>query len=88
MARELTITVTDAQIDALKTRLANTRWPEAETPDDWSQGIPLSYTQEVVDYWLNSYDMQRLATRLNAYDNFITTIDGLDIHYMLSLIHI
>ncbi|MEE2784227.1 MAG: epoxide hydrolase [Pseudomonadota bacterium] len=82
MARELTITVTDAQIDDLKTRLANTRWPEAETPDDWSQGIPLSYTQEVVDYWLNSYDMQRLATRLNAYDNFITTIDGLDIHYM------
>ncbi len=82
MARELTITVTDAQINDLKTRLANTRWPEAETPDDWSQGIPLSYTQEVVDYWLNGYDMQRLATRLNAYDNFITTIDGLDIHYM------
>ena len=82
MARELTITATDAQIDDLKTRLANTRWPEAETPDDWSQGIPLSYTQEVVDYWLNGYDMQRLATRLNAYDNFITTIDGLDIHYM------
>lgn len=76
------IEVTDEAVADLRTRLAATRWPEAETPDDWSQGIPLAYTQEVVNYWLESYDMQRLAQRLNAYDNFTTEIDGLDIHFL------
>ena len=45
-------------------------------PDDWSQGIPLAYVQEVADYWLNSYDMNRLADRLNAFPHFTTTLDG------------
>ena len=80
--RPYQITITDEAVDDLRRRLAATRWPEAETPDDWSQGIPLAYTRSIVDYWLNDYDMQRLAKRLNAYDNFITAIDGLDIHFM------
>ena len=80
--RPIEISISSAQIDDLKARLSNTRWPEAETPDDWSQGIPLAYTQEVVDYWLNQYDMQRLADRLNPYNHFVTEIDGLDIHFM------
>ncbi len=80
--RPMTIEISDAVVADLKSRLANTRWPEAETPDDWSQGIPLAYTQEVVRYWAEEYDMQRLANRLNAYDNFVTELDGLDIHFM------
>ena len=77
----------EVQIDAsvvedLLARLNATRWPEAETPDDWSQGIPLAYTQAVVAYWRSDYDMQRLATRLNAYDNFLTEIDDVDVHFL------
>ena len=80
--RPFTIEISDAEIEDLRQRLAHTRWPEAETPDDWSQGIPLAYTQEVVRYWQTEYDMQRLANRLNAQPNFLTEIDGLDIHFM------
>ncbi len=80
--RPFTIDIPGAVIDDLRTRLIATRWPEAETPDDWSQGIPLSYTQSIVEHWLSSYDMQRLSTRLNAYDNFLTELDGLDVHFM------
>lgn len=80
--RPFTIEISDEVIDDLRQRLAMTRWPEAETPDDWSQGIPLAYTREVVEYWQSEYDMRRLANRLNAYDNFITEIDGLDIHFL------
>jgi pimeloyl-ACP methyl ester carboxylesterase len=80
--RPYTIELDDEVIEDLHRRLAATRWPEAETPDDWSQGMPLAYTQAVVDYWHNGYDMQRLATRLNEQPNFLTEIDGLDIHFM------
>jgi len=80
--RPFEITIDDSTVEDLQRRLGATRWPEAETPDDWSQGIPLSYTQAVVNYWRSEYDMQRLATRLNAYPNFVTEIDGLDIHFM------
>jgi pimeloyl-ACP methyl ester carboxylesterase len=74
--------ITDAQIDDLRARLANTRWPEAETVSDWSQGIPLAYTRELCEYWGDAYDMQRLATQLNRYEQFHTEIDGIDIHFL------
>ncbi len=80
--RPLTIEISADVIADLRTRLQMTRWPEAETPDDWSQGIPLAYTQALVKYWESDYDMQRLADQLNAYDNFLTEIDGLDIHFL------
>jgi len=54
----------------------------AETPDDWSQGIPLVYVQEVADYWLETYDMNRVADRLNAYPQFTTTLDGVEVHML------
>jgi pimeloyl-ACP methyl ester carboxylesterase len=77
-----TIDVPDAAIDDLRDRLARTRWPDAETVDDWSQGIPLAYTQELCDYWATDYDWRRFESALNAYDNFITEIDGVDIHFI------
>jgi pimeloyl-ACP methyl ester carboxylesterase len=76
------VEITDAQIADLRDRLARTRWPEPETVDDWSQGIPLSYTRELCDYWANEYDMQRLAARLNAFPQFHATIGDLGIHFL------
>lgn len=74
--------VDDKAIADLQQRLDLTRWPDAETPDDWSQGIPLAYTKEVANYWRNNYDYQRIATRINAYPQFTTNLDGLDIHFL------
>ncbi|MCP5178796.1 MAG: alpha/beta fold hydrolase [Pseudomonadales bacterium] len=80
--RPFTIEVSDEAIADLRARLARTRFPDRETPDDWSQGTPLAYMQELVRYWLHDYDHKRLANRLNAWPNFITEVDGLDIHFL------
>lgn len=76
------ISATDEQLDDLRRRLQNTRWPEAETPDDWSQGIPLSYVQEVCSYWVEKYDWRAREASLNRFDQFKTEIDGLGIHFI------
>lgn len=80
--RPFTIDVPDAAIDDLRDRLARARWPEKEAVDDWSQGIPLAYTQELCDYWATDYDWRRFESAINAYDNFLTEIDGVDIHFL------
>ena len=69
-------------IDDLLSRLRQTRYPNAETVEDWSQGVPLSYQQELVDYWMTNYDPSRVPNRLNQYDNFKTEISGLNIHFI------
>jgi epoxide hydrolase len=76
------IDVPDAVLDDLKERLARTRWPEAETVDDWSQGIPLAYTRELAGYWADGYDWRSREAALNRFDQFRTEIDGLDIHFI------
>ncbi|MCP3985014.1 MAG: epoxide hydrolase 1 [bacterium] len=76
------ISASDEQLDDLHRRLRNTRWPEAETPDDWSQGIPLAYTQEVCAYWAEKYDWRTREASLNRFDQFKTGIDGLGIHFI------
>jgi pimeloyl-ACP methyl ester carboxylesterase len=76
------VQITNAEIDDLRRRLEQTRWPESETVDDWSQGIPLAYTRELCEYWRTSYDMQRLADRLNRHPQFTTEIDGVEIHFL------
>jgi pimeloyl-ACP methyl ester carboxylesterase len=80
--RDFRTEITDAQIADLRDRLARTRWPEPETVDDWSQGIPLGYTRELCDYWATEYDLQRLADRLNAFPQFHATIGELGIHFL------
>lgn len=77
-----TIEVADDVLDDLRRRLHNTRWPEAELVDDWSQGIPLSYVREVCDYWADEYDWRAREAALNRFDQFITEIDGVDIHFV------
>ena len=76
------VRITDEEIAGLRARLAATRWPDAETTGDWSQGIPLAYLREVCDYWANHYDMRRVQRRLNALPQFRTVIDGLGIHFL------
>ncbi|MHA3021893.1 epoxide hydrolase family protein [Mycobacterium sp. BMJ-28] len=76
------IAVTDAELDDLSRRLAGTRWPEAECVDDWSQGIPLSYTRELAEYWAHGYDWRAREGALNRFAQFTTEVDGLDIHFI------
>jgi len=76
------IDVSDDVLNDLRWRLARARWPEAECVDDWSQGIPLAYTRELADYWANDYDWRSRETALNRFDQAVTGIDGLDIHFI------
>jgi len=68
----------------LRARLAGTRWPEAETVSDWSQGVPLGYLRELCRHWADGYDWRATEARLNRLPQFRTRIDGLGIH----LIHV
>ncbi len=76
------IDIHDDVLNDLRRRLRNTRWPDAEVVDDWSQGIPLRYVQDVADYWATGYDWRARERQLNRFDQFITEIDGLDIHFI------
>jgi epoxide hydrolase len=80
--KQFRIDVPAEVLDDLHARLAHTRWPEAECVDDWSQGIPLGYTQELAAYWADGYDWRSRQTALNRFDQFTTEIDGLDIHFI------
>ncbi len=77
-----TIAVPDEVLVDLKARLLNTRWPEAELVDDWSQGTPLAYIKEVCEYWANEYDWRAREKALNRFDQFVTTIDDIDVHFI------
>lgn len=75
------IDIDHRDIDDLRRRLTNTRWPEREPVDDWSQGVPLAYTRQLCDYWANEYDFG-FAERINAFPQFRMTIDGLGFHFL------
>ena len=70
-----------AELADLRDRLARTRWPEAETAADWSQGMPLAYAQELAEYWRDGYDWRATERRLAALPQYRLEIDGLAIHY-------
>src|SRR6516165_3519876 len=76
------ISVGDDVLGDLKARLRNTRWPEAELVDDWSQGIPLKWVQEICRYWAEEYDWRARETLLNRFPQFKTEIDALGIHFL------
>jgi epoxide hydrolase len=80
--RPFRVEISDVAIDDLGEWLARTRWPEKEPVEDWSMGIPLAYVQELPGCWAESYEMQRVADQLNRYEQFMTTIDGVDIHFL------
>jgi Epoxide hydrolase N terminus len=72
----------EAEIIELRRRVNATRWPERETVSDDSQGARLGMMQELARYWAGDYDWRKCEARLNALPNFITEIDGLDIHFI------
>lgn len=80
------IDVPDDVLDDLRQRIARTRWPEPETVAgadlDWSQGMPLSYARELADYWATEYDWRARERALNRFDQYLTEIDGLPIHFV------
>jgi epoxide hydrolase len=80
--RPYKIHTTDQELDDLKRRLRATRWPDAETVGDWSQGVPLSYVQQVCNYWANKYDWRKTEARLNAQPQFRAEIDGVGIYFL------
>jgi pimeloyl-ACP methyl ester carboxylesterase len=69
-------------LDSLRRRIAGTQWPERETVADQSQGVPLATMQELARYWATKYDWRRVEAKLNALPQFMTEIDGLDIHFI------
>jgi len=80
--RPFQIDIPDAALEDLVRRLENTRWPEKEPVDDWSQGLPLAYARELGDYWLQEYDWREREAYYNEFPQFITEIDGLGIHFI------
>jgi pimeloyl-ACP methyl ester carboxylesterase len=76
------VRIPEADVADLRARLAGTRWPEAETVDDWSQGIPLAYVRELCAYWADDYDVGQAERRFNVFPQFLTEIDDLDIHFL------
>jgi pimeloyl-ACP methyl ester carboxylesterase len=71
-----------ADLDDLRRRILATRWPEKELVNDQTQGVPLATIKALAKYWGTEYDWRKVEARLNSYPNFITNIDGLDIHFI------
>jgi pimeloyl-ACP methyl ester carboxylesterase len=80
--RPFRIDVPEADLTELRKRISATRWPDRETVTDDSQGVPLATMQELARYWATDYDWRKVEAKLNALPQFITQIDGLDIHFI------
>src|SRR5580765_2148648 len=80
--RPFRVDVPDADLEELRARIAATRWPEKEPVDDLSQGVQLATIQALARYWETEYDWRKCEARLNALPQFVTEIDGLDIHFI------
>lgn len=76
------VEVPPAEIDDLMDRLRRTRWPEPATVEDWSQGVPLQYLQQLCQYWMGEYDWNARQKYLNSFPQYRTEIDGLGIHFL------
>src|SRR5436190_19543778 len=80
--RPFHVNVPEAELTELRRRLSATRWPEKETVTDASQGVQLATMQKLAQYWATDYDWRKCEAKLNALPQFITEIDGLDIHFI------
>jgi pimeloyl-ACP methyl ester carboxylesterase len=76
------IDIRGEQIEDLRDRLRRTRWPDPAPVDDWSQGVPLAYLQDLSRYWAESYDWKLRQERLNSFSQYRTDIDGLGVHFV------
>ena len=80
--RPFTADVPEEELAELRRRIKATRWPSKELVEDRSQGVQLATIQELAHYWVNDYDWRNAEARLNALPQFITEIDGVDIHFI------
>lgn len=80
IVRPFAICIDDSELIDLRNRLIRTRWPQPESSPDWQQGVPLAWLQELCSQWRDDYDWRDLESRINAWPNVLTCIDGVDIH--------
>src|SRR5690348_10926771 len=80
--RSFQVNVPKADLTELRRRIKATKWPERETVKDASQGVQLATMQKLARYWSTDYDWRKVEAKLNALPQFITKIDGLDIHFI------
>ena len=80
--RPFHVEIPEEELDELRRRIAATRWPDRETVDDSSQGVQLAMLQELARYWAEDYDWRRCEEKLNALPQFMTEIDGVDVHFI------
>jgi hypothetical protein len=80
--RPFQVHVAEAELTELRRRIHATKWPERETVTDQSQGVQLATMQALARYWATEYDWRKIEATLNALPQFLTEIDGLDIHFM------
>jgi pimeloyl-ACP methyl ester carboxylesterase len=80
--RSFSFHASDADLDDLRRRVAATKWPGKETVPDSSEGVQLAVIQQLARYWAEEYDWRQVEARINALPNFITEIDGVDIHFL------
>ena len=76
------IEIPDRQLDELRDKLTATRLPESETVEDWTQGVPLAYISEIRNYWRDTYDWRRCEAKINQHEQFVTSVYGVDIHFL------
>jgi hypothetical protein len=80
--RPFQVSIPESNLTEMRKRIQATRWPERETVADDTQGVQLATMQELAGYWGTDYDWRNCEASLNALPNFITEIDGLDIHFI------
>ena len=80
--RPFRVNVPEAELTELRRRINATKWPEKETVPDFSQGVQLAFMQALARYWATDYDWRKVEAKLNSHPQFITEIDGLDIHFI------
>src|SRR5262245_42591504 len=76
------IQVPDMVLSDLQARLARTRWPDQVEGSQWQYGVPLETMKQIIEYWQTKYDWRQHERELNKFEQFITHIDGLDIHFI------
>jgi pimeloyl-ACP methyl ester carboxylesterase len=85
--RPFHVDVPDEALEDLRRRIAATNWPDKETVEDHSQGVPLAMMRRLADHWMTDYDWRRCESTLNAFPQYVTEIDGLDIHFIHARSH-
>src|SRR5258708_1161058 len=80
--RPFRVNVPETELTELRRRINATKWPERETVTDATQGVQLATTQALARYWATEYDWRKIEAKMNALPQFMTEIDGLDIHFI------